>query len=134
MTVPVGFYLYPALASWMLNDRFDVVRRTEIVGRDGRVQRDTLPVTFPGVRGVVGPAAPNDMDRTSDLDLSRSTLTAITTFRLQGPSPGKLPDHVMWHGNSYQVLAVNDYSAYGPGFVQATLQMVDAQAQPPDPL
>ena len=133
MTVLAGGFLQPALGAYLLMDQFQVIRRVEVVNLLGRVERPPTSQTFDRVPGTVGPTSPNDLERTPDLDLSKSTLSIVTMFRLQGPSPGLLPDHVMWHGDAYQVMSVNDYSAYGGGFVQAVLQMVDAQAEPPDP-
>ncbi len=130
MTVLAGAYLQPALGSFVSMDKFDVIRRVETVGSDGR--STISPTTFLGITGTVGPASGRELDRLPDLDLSRSTISIVTTFRLQNTSPGRLPDHVIWHGDTYQVLSSSDYTAYGAGFVQAVCQMVDAQPTSPN--
>jgi galactose-6-phosphate isomerase len=132
MSVLAGGFLQPALGAYLLMDKFQVLRRTETVNLLGRVAQPPPIQTFNNIPGTIGPTSPNDLARLPDLDLSKSTLSAVTTFRLRGPAPGFLPDHVIWHGDTYQVMSVNDFSAYGGGFVQAVLQMVDAQAEPPD--
>ena len=129
MSVLAGGFLQPALGAYLVMDKFDVVRRTEIVGNNGRVT--TTEVTFPGMIGTVGPAGARELDRLHDLDLSKSTLSIVTTFRLQNTSPGRLPDWVVWHGDTYQVMSAQDYTAFGAGFVQAVVQMVDAQPTSP---
>lgn len=132
MTVLAGAFLRPALGAYLLMDQFTVLRRTEVIPYTGRVAIPAQFTTFPNIPGTVGPTSPNDLARIPDLDLSLSTLTVVTTFRLRGPAPGFLPDWIVWHGDTYQVRSLNDYSAYGGGYVQAVVQMVDAQAEPPD--
>jgi hypothetical protein len=133
MTVLAGGFLQPALGAFIAMDSFTVLRRTEVVDSQGRVVKPPPIVTFNNVPGTVGPVSPADLQRLPDLDLSQKTQSVVTTFRLQGPSPGMLPDQIVWHGDTYQVAGLLDFSAYGGGFVQGVMQMVDAQAQPPAP-
>jgi hypothetical protein len=55
----------------------------------------------------------------------------VTKFRLQGPSLGFQPDTVIWRGNEFIVRAIDDYSAYGAGFVQALASSVEVLDRPP---
>ena len=133
MTVLAGGFLQPALGAYILMDSFTVLRRTEVVDGRGRVVKPPPITTFNKVPGTVGPASPDDLQRLPDLDLSIKTISIVTSFRLQGPSPGMLPDQIIWHGDSYQIAGMLDFSAYGGGFVQGLAQLVDAQTEPPAP-
>ena len=132
MSVLQGGFLQPALGAYLLMDTFQVLRRTENVPDTGVAQQP--PPTDPiSVIGVVGPSSPGDLRRLDDYDIAQKCVTIVTTFRLQGPSPGFMPDQVIWHGNTYVVRDIQDYSAYGGGFVSAIAQMVDALPMPPAP-
>lgn len=120
----------PAMTNPRLLDRFTVIRRPEVVSDKGRPQV-LLPVKFCPVVGVVTNASPNDLERMPDYDVSSKVLSIVTPFRLQMNSPGSKEDYVKWSGDSFIVKHVDDYSKYGPGFVQALVSSTDFNDLPP---
>lgn len=109
-------------------DSFTVRRRTETIGSNGRssvVNADT--VTF----GVVTSGPDNKLERQGDQQHAGKSLTIVTVYRIQGPSPGKQPDLILWGGDYFVVDKVDDYSRYGGGFVQAECSSIDLVDQPP---
>jgi|GEM_PF-801361 len=120
-----------------LADTFDVIRRQEQVGQDG-VSRILLTV-FKGVVGVVSPASPNQLQQTPDGRRMQNAVTVVTTFRLQGVAKDEVqrtyqPDLVRWSSDLYQVRAINEYTRFGAGFVEAVSEAVDTQDLPPEVL
>lgn len=111
-----------------LVDSFDVIRRLETVGTNGR--SSFTPTTIKGVIGVVTMASPNDLMRFDDRDQMGRTLSVITKFRLQGVATAGganyKPDVVVWRGDNYQVKEIEPYPQYGAGFVQAFVESVDS--------
>ena len=116
-------------ASHMLSDDIVVFRRSETIGDNGR-SVIAVSETF-ATWGVVVPGAPDDLERGSDKQFMRKTLSITTPFRLQGPADGFQPDIVSWHGDSFIVTNVSDYTGFAGGFVVATVQSVDFIDQPP---
>jgi hypothetical protein len=111
-------------------DTFDVTRSPEVVNSFGE---STVPVpqVIPGKIGVVTMASPNDLDRLPEGDNSSRTISIVTKFRLQGPSPGFKPDVVTWRGDNYVVKLVEPYVQYGAGFIQALAGSIDTQQAAP---
>lgn len=114
-----------------LLDTFTVIRRVEtlINGRS-----TTVETPFRNVEGVVAPTAPDDLQRLPEGDYMNKALTIITQFRLQGPSPNYKADEIEWpanSGNRYLVRVVDDFSAYGAGFVQVIAASIEAMDPPP---
>jgi len=125
--------LSPAFTNPMTMDRFMVVRRIQEVDDHGRLQ--TTNKIFSRVFGVVASAGGNSGERSSDEMHMEKNLSIITKFKIIGPSdnPKKdgieyAPDIIFWpirHGakaNQYLVTELDDYAAYGPGFVQVKCQ------------
>lgn len=115
-----------------VNDAFDpsfiddvtVVRRIPIVNDKGR--RVDSSTAF-SIRAVVVAASPDDLQRLPDAEYMNKAISVCATADqysdravMQGPSDNTAADELLWHGSSYLVMTVQDYSAYGRGFVQAT--------------
>lgn len=115
-------------------DVFDVLRREEQVGTKGSVI--VLPTTIKAVPGVVHPAGAQDLERLSDDQRARKTIAVITKFALRGDSQedgqNYQPDYVVWQGNNYVVMDVEDYSQYGPGFIKVLASITDMVATAPE--
>jgi hypothetical protein len=75
--------------------------------------------------------APNDLDRGADYQIARNSIEVTTSFPLQGPAPGYQPDQVIWHGDTYVVTSVLDYSKAGRGVVTALCQSIELIDGPP---
>jgi hypothetical protein len=112
-------------------DTFTVIRRVEVMV-NGRSTTTETP--FKNVEGIVAPSSPDDLQRLPEGDYMNKALTIITPFRLQGPSPNYKADEIEWpvvSGNRYLVRVVDDYSAYGEGFIQAVAASIEAMDPPP---
>ena len=66
------------------------------------------------------------------IKLGRNILTIVTRLRLSMRSLGHQPDIIRWRGNNFIVRALQDYSQYRRGFVQAEASSIDSQNLPPD--
>lgn len=107
-----------------LSDAFDpsflddliVERSTESVDIHGRTHASTTLVT---IEGVVTATSPDDLVRVPEAEYMNKTITIYTQYRLRGPSEGIDSDVIQWHGSRFIVRAVDDFSGYGEGFVQA---------------
>lgn len=116
------------LASPFFADRFQVRRRTAVVGPNGRNKnKDDLSWQS----GVVQPDGNNTQERNKEEAHGNKTISVITKFPLRDQVNGALPDVVIWRGDEYLVDAVDDLTNYGPGFVEATCISQDAQEAPP---
>ena len=115
-------------------DEFVVLRRVQGVSAYGRTTVSTKQFT---VIGVVVPSSPNDLQRLPEAQYMNKAITIYTQWKLQGPSPGYQPDQVMWHGSSFLVRALDDYSGWGRGFLQAiclSIDAIDPAPYMPDPI
>lgn len=116
-------------------DVFSVYRRNQTVDNYGRAQ--ILPLVINGVYGVVTAAGPNDIKREEDKQYMDKSIVIVTRWRLQGPSPSvtdpvtgqpspeRQPDVIKWGGSYFLIIQLDDYSSYGPGFVQAVARSYD---------
>lgn len=120
----------PALTSWRMNDSFTVKRRSNPVNARGR-NYPTVSATFTDVQGVVSPTSPDQLQRLSDQQNMNKTISIITTFRLRGAADDNIaPDWVIWEEDTYQVLSVDDWSRYVPGYVQVVCGLIENQPTP----
>lgn len=111
-----------------LSDNFNVLRRAETVGTNGRTT--VTETTYSGVVGVLTPSSPQDLKIVPEDQLMERHLTITTKFRLQGPSPGVLPDYVQWGGDTFVVIEIEPYTHFGGGFVKAVCGSIDTVDQP----
>lgn len=116
-----------------LTDAFTVLQRSQAIGTDGV---GTIAVTGSlTARGAVYPAGDSALRRLPEDQLMGKTLEVVTETRLRGPAPGVSPDLVVWpitNGDTYVVADLSDFTAYGAGFVRATLSSVTYVNQAPD--
>lgn len=116
---------------------FDVERRQESVTEVGG--RTVMVTTWlRGCRGVIYPASSNAVSREVALVLQGKGIVVVTTTRLFGVAKDGVaqryqPDLVHFRGSVYQVVALEDYSEWGSGFVEVpcgTIDYVDLGPQP----
>jgi hypothetical protein len=83
----------------------------------------------------------NFTERGEDVQYRGSNLNIYTTFRVRsvskeatgGPDDGVyLPDVVIWNGDHFLVMLVNDWTHYGAGYMHAELSSVDPVDFAPD--
>jgi hypothetical protein len=113
----------------ILSEPITVQRRPETRDDSGVVRIG--PITTYQARAVVVDQPPNDLVRESDYQIALNSILVTTSFPLQGPTPGYQPDHVIWHGTTYIVTNVLDYSQNGRGFVTALCQSIEKVDGPP---
>lgn len=114
-----------------LVDRFDVVRRMETVGTNGR--STTSSQTFKGIIGVVTASSPNDIDRQENYQAMPRIISVVTKFRLRSIVNNEQPDIVVWRGSNYLVRQIDQYPQFGNGFVQAECASMDKTDPALDP-
>ena len=123
----------PCLTDPYLMDTFQVVRRSETVDPYGEAVLTPAPAV--NSFGVVYWATPADLRRLPDNQIADKAITCITRYALRSASQvgGQVyqPDLIVWHGNNFVVVHVEDYSAYGPGFIFAIATMMDITANAP---
>lgn len=115
-----------------VNDAFDVsflddvtvIRHVTTVNDKGR-RADTTSAF--SIKAVVTASSPDDLQRLPEVEYMNKAISVAAqsdqyTDRavLQGPGEGTAADELIWHGSSYQVMSIQDYSGYGRGFIQAT--------------
>jgi len=107
-------------------DAFNIKRRTETVGTDGRVLVGT---TTTASRGVVTMAGPNDLARLDDAQRMWRVISVVTAANLRGAVNGYQPDVIQWRGDDFIVASIDNYPQFGRGFTQAIcvgMDLVDA--------
>lgn len=116
------------LTSPMFADNFQVTRRVDAVGTNGR---NTVTASTSTQSGVVQPDGDNTDERPETYGTGRKTISVITKFRLQAQVNGCLPDLVTWRGDTYLVETIEDLTNYGAGFIEATCTSQDGQNAAP---
>ncbi len=112
-------------------DTFVVRRRVETVGNNGRsVVTNSDTSTF----GVVTAGSDNKLERQSDQQHAGKSLSIVTIYPVRGPAPGYQPDLIFWGRDWFVVDKLEDYSHYGPGFVQVECSSIDSTDEPPGPM
>lgn len=113
----------------MLADQFDVIRRAEALGTNGR---STLtPTTIPNQVGVVTMASGNDLIRRDDGSMMSRKISVVTPFRLRGPGNGFAPDQISLGGVIFTVTEILPYNRYGAGFIEALAESMNASDPAP---
>ena len=113
----------------MLADCFDVTRRNDVIGADGRTTPTPVKV-FKGVRGVVTQESPADLIRRDDGQFVPRLITICTTFQVRGEVVGEQPDLVTWNGTMYLVKHVLPYSRFGHGTYEVLAESMTAVDTP----
>lgn len=117
---PSNILLDPQLA-----DTFTVTQRPETITAEG-LSRVVNPTVIPHVIGVVVPASPDDLERLDDQDRGRRTLKIYTRFRLNTASASRKPDLITWRGDTFIVVSVDPFTAYGPGWTEVLATSADS--------
>ena len=113
-----------------------VQRRAATVDQYGRVQTSTTSFTM---QAVVVAASPNDLARLPDYEIMHKTIGIYSISpRLQGPAVDEIgqqtmPDLILWHGSTYVIRLIDDYSGYGRGFIHSVATSIQAVDPPPMP-
>lgn len=124
-----GLDVSEVLSDPMICSTFDVIRRSEVIGQNGRVNVDA--VTHGDILGVITAAGSNDLERLDDNQRTGRNISVVTSFRLRATAPGYQPDLIGWQGDFYVVKMLDPYTQYGAGFVQAIAGSLDFQDAPP---
>ena len=109
----------------MLADCFDVLRREDVVGVNGRTT-PTVVKTFQRVRGVVTQQDPADLTRRDDGQMVPRLIQVCTTFAVRGVVTGLQPDLISWNGTQYLVKQVYPYSRFGHGTYEVVAESMMA--------
>ncbi len=104
---------------------FDVYRRTETVGTNGRSTLSTKK--YLGQTGVIYPDGDNTLNRGPSFQATPRSITVVCQFALQGEVQGRQPDIVFWMGSHYLVRTVEPYGHFGQGFYEAACSSTDYQ-------
>jgi len=109
----------------MLADTFNVIRRMETVGANGR--STTQNQTFKRIVGVVNMSSDAEVVRQQfpEMEFSTRVISVVCKFRLQTAVQNYQPDIVVWRGNNYLVQQIALYPQYGAGFYEATCTSMD---------
>lgn len=89
------------------------------------------PIMTYTAQAVVVAKTPDDLERGPDYQIMQRTIQVDTSFALQGPASGFQPDEVIWHGTTFIVTSIEDFSKFGVGFVSAICRSVIATDVPP---
>jgi hypothetical protein len=117
-------------------DTVVVLRRKQGVNNFGETKTEVSIIE--NVKAIVFPASKNDLDREPDAQINAKSIVLISRFALRGESEtvdgvSYQPDVVQWRGDQFLVVTVEDYSAYGNGFVKMTANSIDIQDRQPMP-
>lgn len=108
----------------LIADTFTVTRRAQ--STDPTTGRVVITTTQLGpFMGTVVPAARLEMG--TDEQHAPKRISVTSSFALQGVVAGYFPDQVIWAGDVYKVVEVENYQRFGTGFTQATCESIDSQ-------
>jgi hypothetical protein len=114
-------------------DTFDVIRRKQVTNDFG--EADNGSTVFSAVTGVVDAGDDNKIAIHTDEQHFGKTISVVTKFRLRGVSKvgsaEYAPDLILWNGDYFKVIVVEDYSRYGLGWIQAQCTSEDFVDQAP---
>jgi hypothetical protein len=114
------------LASPEFVDSFSVVSTARTI-TSGGVESDT-PAAPVGARGVVVPGK-SSLRRLEDGARVGAFIDIYTTYRLSAgvktnDTTSRDADIVTWHGRQFTVMMVEDYSAFGAGWIHASCDLL----------
>ena len=119
-------------------DSVTVIRHTSAVNERGR-RADTTNAF--SIQAVVTAAGPDDLQRLPDVEFMSKAISICAPSNqfsdkapLQGPTEFTAADEILWHGSSYVIMTVQDYSGYGRGFIQATAVSMSQPDPAPMPM
>jgi len=123
------------MASLDMSDAFDpdtmdeavcVRSGPQTINESGIASQATSNTTFYGAFISEG----RWIQRGADWERVSGSMLCVTPFLLNDGSKGQTADVVVFAGRSYTVSNVNDFSNYGPGFVDATLDLLPLSGGP----
>jgi galactose-6-phosphate isomerase len=103
------------------------VMRNQQTVSDGGIADDTSTRT--PISGVVT-TPDSDLVRLPEGGRAPQTIAVHTKFELTAMGGTTNADIVVWNGRQYTVVAVEDYSTYGAGFVTATCELISVSNTP----
>lgn len=101
------------LSDPLISSTFDVYRRAETVGTNGRVTITETP--FPGITGVVTPQDPAKITRSDASTIVEHAIEVNASFVFRDASLGFQPDRIHWQGRDYYVDSLYPFSHIGAG-------------------
>lgn len=120
----------------MMADTFDVERRQDVIGANGRTT-PTVVETFMALVGVVTQQDPADLMRRDDGQIVPRRIFVASPFAFRGatkdgpPLPvGFQPDLISWNGTKYVVTNVMSYQRFGRGFSEVVAESMTAVDTP----
>ncbi len=81
------------------------------------------------ITAVIVPAGSLDLSRGADAEMLKGKIHVYTQFPLTAGDETVGADVVFWQGRRYTVSAVDDYTQFGVGFVDATADLVPTHNQ-----
>lgn len=100
---------------------FDVIRRQEVVGANGRTT--IVTTNIPAQLGAVQPLGDNSLLREEQFTTSNNGVEVWCHTRLFGSGKSAMltyqPDLILWDGNYYEVRIVDGWDQFGQGFTHA---------------
>jgi galactose-6-phosphate isomerase len=98
-------------------DSFSVMRNVQAI-TSGGMAVDT-PTIIANVYGVVMPVDNSVIDKFPQGEIEHGDIVIYTRYRLTDGYGTSDFDIITWNGETYQVKSVNDWSRYGPGYIEA---------------
>jgi hypothetical protein len=117
-----------ALSSPYLAQRFTVIRRPATVSTTGKVQIG--PTERLDAIGVITFPSAARLQREDAYQIQGKAISIVTKTRLYGAMRDRAgqqyqPDVILWRGDHYQVVSVDDWTNFGAGFVNALAASTD---------
>lgn len=109
----------------LIVDRFNILRRQETVGSNGR--STTTTTTIPNCCGTVNMFSDREVIREKfpEMEYATNIIVVIAARKLQTEVTGFQPDIVQWRSDNYLVKKVSPYPQFGIGFYQSVCASVD---------
>src|SRR5271154_1593343 len=126
-----------ALTNPLTLDTFALLRRKQVMNQFGETSMSIERI--PVVRGVVYPEGLNELSRRAETQTNNKSIVVITRFAIRAESQSAndgaqyQPDIIVWRGDNFLVVRVEDYSNYARGFVKVTAESMDIVDQPTSP-
>lgn len=105
-------------------EELTIYRRTaaRVNGRKSVTEAMVTPKPF----GSMQPGANPDILRTMDYQTNEGVITVYTNYPLREQTTAGPPDILVFRGSRFEVDKVNDWGAWGAGWVQAICTSVQA--------
>lgn len=98
----------------LFTEELTVVRSAQSISDRGRGE---IVETILNPYGTVQQPSSDPNIREEDYEHNKQNITVHAyNFIFRGPSEGGTADQIRWHGNTYVVRRVHDFSSYGVGY------------------